>query len=69
VLPAWASRLIGVLPFRFMLAYPVEALVGMLSPADALRQLAAQWLYVALIGVSALRVWRAGVRRFAAFGG
>jgi ABC-2 type transport system permease protein len=69
VLPAWANKVIGVLPFRFMLAYPVETLVGLLSPAQALRQLGAQWLYVALIGVAALRVWRAGVRRFAAFGG
>jgi ABC-2 type transport system permease protein len=41
----------------------------LLSPAEAARQLAAQWLYVALTGVLALRVWRAGVRRFAAFGG
>jgi len=69
VLPAWANRIVGVLPFRFMLAFPVETLVGLLSPAQALRQLAAQWLYVAVIGVVALRVWKAGVRRFAAFGG
>ena len=69
VLPPWANKLIGVLPFRFMLAYPVEALVGLMSPGQALRQLGAQWLYVAVVGVAALRVWRAGVRRFAAFGG
>jgi ABC-2 type transport system permease protein len=52
-----------------MLAFPVETLVGLTSPGQALRQLAAQWLYVAVIGVLALRAWRAGVRRFAAFGG
>jgi ABC-2 type transport system permease protein len=69
LLGGWATRLAAVLPFRFMLAFPVETLVGLLSPAEAARQLAAQWLYVALIGVLALRVWRAGVRRFAAFGG
>jgi viologen exporter family transport system permease protein len=69
ILPGWVRGLAAVLPFRFMLAFPVETLVGLLSPAEALRQLAAQWLYVALIGVLALRVWRAGVRRFAAFGG
>jgi ABC-2 type transport system permease protein len=69
VLGGWASKLAAVLPFRFMLAFPVETLVGLLSPAEAARQLAAQWLYVAVTGVLALRVWRAGVRRFAAFGG
>ena len=61
--------LADVLPFRFMLAYPVEALVGLLSPGQALRQLGAQWLYVIVTGLLALRVWRAGVRRYAAFGG
>jgi ABC-2 type transport system permease protein len=59
----------NVLPFRFMLAFPVETLVGLLSPRDALRQLVAQWLYVGVTGVLALRVWRAGVRRYGAFGG
>jgi len=56
-------------PFRFMLAFPVETLVGLLSPAQALRQLAAQWAYVAVAFAGALAVWRAGVRRFAAYGG
>jgi ABC-2 type transport system permease protein len=70
VLRGWVgSTVIDVLPFRFMLAFPVEVLVGLMSPGDAIRQLAAQWLYVALIGVLALRAWRAGVRRYAAFGG
>ena len=65
VLPGWANKVAGVLPFRFMLAFPVD----LLSPAQALRQLGAQWLYVVVTAVFALRVWRAGVRRFAAFGG
>jgi ABC-2 type transport system permease protein len=70
VLRGWVgSAVIDVLPFRFMLAFPVEVLVGLMSPADAIRQLAVQWLYVALTGVLALRAWRAGVRRYAAFGG
>jgi ABC-2 type transport system permease protein len=70
VLRGWVgSTVIDVLPFRFMLAFPVEVLVGLMSPGDAVRQLAAQWLYVALTGVLALRAWRAGVRRYAAFGG
>jgi ABC-2 type transport system permease protein len=69
VLPGWVAKLAAVLPFRFMLAFPVETLVGLLSPAQALRQLGAQWLYVAVTGAVALQVWRVGVRRFAAFGG
>jgi ABC-2 type transport system permease protein len=70
VLRGWmGSAVVDWLPFRFMLAFPVEVLVGLMSPGAALRQLGAQWLYVAVTGVLALRVWRAGVRRYSAFGG
>jgi ABC-2 type transport system permease protein len=69
VLPHWVSASARVLPFRFMLGFPVETLVGRLTAADAVRELAAQWAYVVVTFVSALAVWRAGVRRFAAYGG
>jgi len=69
VMPRWFRVLADVVPFRFMLAFPVETLVGLLSPGQALRQLGAQGLYILLLGVLAMRVWRAGVKRFAAFGG
>jgi ABC-2 type transport system permease protein len=70
VLRGWmGTRVVDLLPFRFMLAFPVEVLVGLMSPGAALRELGAQWLYVAVTGVLALRVWRAGIRRYAAFGG
>jgi ABC-2 type transport system permease protein len=68
-MPSWVRAAADVLPFRFMLAFPVELLVGMLTPAQALRLLAAQWAYVAVALVSGLGVWRAGVRRFSAYGG
>jgi ABC-2 type transport system permease protein len=69
VLPHWVSASASVLPFRFMLGFPVEVLIGLLTPAQALRQLAIQWAYVAVFFAGGLAVWRAGVRRFAAFGG
>ncbi len=68
-LPAWLRGAAGVLPFRFMLGFPVELLVGLLDPALALRQLAVQWGYVLLVAGLAMLVWRAGVKRFQAFGG
>lgn len=69
VLPGWLRRAADVLPFRFMLAFPVDNLVGLMSRRQALLALGAQWGYVLLFAVLALRVWRAGLRRFAAFGG
>jgi ABC-2 type transport system permease protein len=68
-LPRWVRQAADVLPFRFMLGFPVETLVGLLDRQQALAALGAQWGYAALFGALALWVWRVGVRRFAAFGG
>ena len=63
---AWAARF---LPFRYMLAFPVEMITGMTSRPVALGELAVQWGFVALLALAARAAWRAGLRRFAAFGG
>jgi ABC-2 type transport system permease protein len=69
LLPPWVARLADVLPFRYMLGFPVETLIGLEETSAALRDLGVQWLYVAvLLGVT-LGTWRAGMRRFVAFGG
>lgn len=58
-----------VLPFRYMVSFPVEVFVGQLSPIELGTGLAIQfaWLIVA-VGLSAV-MWRAGVRRYSAVGG
>lgn len=55
-------------PFRGLLALPVELLGGFLRPEDALFDVAVQgaWLLVTAAVASAL--WRAGLRRYGAFG-
>jgi ABC-2 type transport system permease protein len=58
----------AILPFRWMIGFPVELLLGRLTPAQALTGLGAQvaWL---LLGFVLLRlVWRAGVRNYSAVG-
>jgi ABC-2 type transport system permease protein len=69
LLPGWAQAVTRVLPFRYMLAFPAETFVGLLARGEALRELAIQWAYVGVAAVAAVVAWRAGVRRFAAFGG
>jgi ABC-2 type transport system permease protein len=67
--PAWLRDASAALPFRYTLAFPVELLTGMIEGPAVLRDLAVQWVYVAATFAAALLGWRAGIRRFAAFGG
>jgi ABC-2 type transport system permease protein len=69
LLPAWIRGVTRVLPFRYMLGFPVEALIGLETRAAAVRELGIQWGYVLLFFALGMLVWRAGVRRFAAYGG
>jgi ABC-2 type transport system permease protein len=67
--PDWVRTLTYVLPFRYMLGFPVEVLIGTAPQGEILRGLAIEWSYCAGCFALALVVWRAGVRRFGAFGG
>jgi ABC-2 type transport system permease protein len=67
--PGWLATVARFLPFRYMLAFPVEMVIGMTPRAAALGELAVQWAFVGALALSARVSWRAGLRRFAAFGG
>lgn len=68
LLPGPLQALAATLPFRWVVAFPIELALGRLTPAEALLGLAAQagWLAVAL-GVLTIG-WRAGARRYSAVG-
>jgi ABC-2 type transport system permease protein len=61
----WAA---DALPFRWMIAFPVELALGRLSAAEIAGGFAAQalWLGVAALGLAAL--WPRALRRFSAVG-
>ena len=67
--PPWLRAVSAALPFRYTLAFPVEVMTGMLRGQAMLHDLAVQWAYVAGSGAAALVGWRAGLKRFGAFGG
>jgi len=69
LMPGWVARAARVLPFRYILGFPVEVLIGLESDQVALRDLAVQWMFVAVALVATLLLWRRALRRFAAFGG
>ncbi len=67
--PHWVATAARFLPFRYMLAFPVEMIIGMMPRERALLELSLQWGFVVVLGLLAAAAWRAGLRRFAAFGG
>jgi len=67
--PQAVQRIALVLPFRFLLSFPVELMLGKHTPGHALLLLGGQWLYVAAALLATSLVWRAGLRRYAAYGG
>ncbi|MEZ4868758.1 MAG: ABC-2 family transporter protein [Caldilineaceae bacterium] len=69
LLPDLLRKAAIVLPFRYMIGFPVEVLTNQLTPADLLLGFTLQCSWLALaIGLSVL-LWRTGLRRYSAIGG
>lgn len=66
--PAWAQAALTWSPFRAMLATPVELLAGVVSPRDALPLVGAQAAWTAAFLAIVAFTWKAGIRRYGAFG-
>jgi ABC-2 type transport system permease protein len=58
----------AILPFRWMLGFPVELLLGRLTPAEAMLGLLVQVLWVGIAYVMMRLVWRSGIRLYSAVG-
>lgn len=60
---------LDLLPFRFLLSFPVEAMLGLLDRGQMMVALGVQWFYVVFFAALAQIIWRFGLRRYAAYGG
>jgi ABC-2 type transport system permease protein len=67
--PPWLTALARMLPFRYMLAFPVEMMTGLLPRSQALAELGIQWIFVAGLFTLVSLAWRRGLRRFSSVGG
>jgi ABC-2 type transport system permease protein len=66
--PRWLQIVANVLPFRWMVGFPVELVLGRLTPLQTVEGIAVQVAWV-LISLGLVRlVWRAGVRVYSAVG-
>ncbi len=69
LMPGWMAAAAEWLPFRYMLGAPVEILIGRHADAAAAAAVVmTQWAWAAIMLVTAALAWRAGVRRFEAYG-
>ncbi|MDE3090572.1 MAG: ABC-2 family transporter protein, partial [Chloroflexota bacterium] len=66
--PPQVTAIANWLPFRFMLAFPVEIVSGRLTPQDTAAGAAAMAFWVVLAFVIYRWVWSRGIRQFSAFG-
>jgi ABC-2 type transport system permease protein len=68
LLPLWIQGLASVLPFRWMLSFPVEVLVGKLTLEAMIMGLVIQVATIVILALLMKRVWRAAVQRYGAVG-
>jgi ABC-2 type transport system permease protein len=69
LLPGFLRTLSAILPFRYMLGFPVEILTGQLSRTAILTGFAAQLGWLTVAAMAFVILWRQGVRRYEAVGG
>ena len=69
VLPIWAQQLANALPFRWMFSFPLELLLGRLSPPQAAQGFLMQAVWLAVAALLMRGIWRSAVRQYGAVGG
>ena len=68
LMPEWVQVAATISPFRWMVAFPVELLLGRVSQTEAMMGLAAQGLWLALaLGILSV-YWKRAVRIYSAVG-
>jgi ABC-2 type transport system permease protein len=69
LLPNWMGRLAVYLPFRYMSAFPVEIMIGQLSPQATLSGFIILCVWGVIAWLLYQWVWTLGIRRYESIGG
>jgi ABC-2 type transport system permease protein len=68
LMPGWVQQIANFFPFQWTFYFPIDALVGQLTPLQLVSGLGMQLLWI-LIGVVLVRIlWHFGIKRFSAVG-
>lgn len=68
VLPHWAQWLAKALPFYYTVGAPTEILIGRVNPADAVRIVGIQTLYIVGMYLLHRMLWKRGLKRYTGVG-
>jgi ABC-2 type transport system permease protein len=68
-LPPGFKLVAALLPYRYMLSFPLEVLRGKLSFLEILAGITASFLYGLLFYAIGRRLWKKGLREYTAYGG
>jgi len=69
LMPQWVQNLSNYLPFKWTFYFPIEALVGSMTPRDLWMGIGTQILWITIGAVLLNFVWRAAIKQFSAVGG
>lgn len=69
IMPDWLRKLAHAMPFRLMMGLPVETMLGSLDRAAILEGLLLQLGWTLVLTLVTRGLWKAGLSRYAAFGG
>lgn len=69
LLPAVLQSAARILPFRYMIGFPVEVLTGQLNVYETIWGLVCQAVWLSIAVILFVIVWRAGLKQYAAVGG
>lgn len=67
--PTWSRPLVDLLPFPAMHALPTELLASMRTPGESLLGFGVGLVWLGVFSLLAGFLWRAGLKRYGAFGG
>ncbi|MBI5031346.1 MAG: ABC-2 family transporter protein [Chloroflexi bacterium] len=69
LLPGAMQQIANVLPFRYMIGFPIEVLTGQLGASDLQLGFCFQFMWLGIALALFVGVWRTGLKRYEAIGG
>ena len=66
--PSWSQTALAALPFRYMFAFPVDALLGRVSPLEYAAGLGVALAWCAVFGAISAAIWRRGTLQYTGVG-